>query len=252
MIYLVEHFFSIQGEGRYVGVPSLFLRFGGCNMRCEGFGCSQETPSGIEVIGCDTVYAVNREHFSQNWIEIADASQLTAVLDLYDLPPNVDIVLTGGEPLMYADDSAFIAFLEAMIVKGLRVTFETNGSMAVDFEQFPVYKQCVFALSVKLENSGEAYNKRIKSNTIFSLATNSKEAFFKFSIDADSINIGLDEQIEEIIAHAPGTQVYCMPVGGSKAEVEKNAEPLIEYCKVKGYTYSDRLHIRIWDEVHGV
>jgi len=41
-------------------------------------------------------------------------------------------------------------------------------------------------------------------------------------------------------------------VGGSKAEVEKNAEPLIEYCKVKGYTYSDRLHIRIWDEVHGV
>ena len=252
MIYLVEHFFSIQGEGRYVGVPSLFLRFGGCNMRCEGFGCSQEAPDGSKVIGCDTVYAVNREHFSQNWIEVADASQLTSVLDLYDLPPNVDIVLTGGEPLMYADDPVFIDFLQAMVKRGLRVTFETNGSMAVDFEQFPVYKQCVFALSVKLENSGEAYNKRIKPNTIFSLATNSKEAFFKFSIDADSINIGLDEQIEEIIAHAPGTQVYCMPVGGSKAEVEKNAEPLIEYCKVKGYTYSDRLHIRIWDEVHGV
>ena len=235
-----------------MGVPSLFLRFGGCNMRCEGFGCSQETPSGSEVVGCDTVYAVNREHFSQNWIEIVAASQLTAILDLYDLPPNVDIVLTGGEPLMYADEPIFIAFLEAMIAKGFRITFETNGSMAVDFEKFPVYKQCVFALSVKLENSGEAYNKRIKPNTIFSLATNSKEAFFKFSIDADSINIGLDEQIEEITAHAPNTQVYCMPVGASKAEVEKNAEPLIEYCKIKGYTYSDRLHIRIWDEVHGV
>ena len=252
MIYLVEHFFSIQGEGRYVGVPSLFLRFGGCNMRCEGFGCSQEAPDGSKVVGCDTVYAVNREHFSQNWIKIADASQLIAVLDLYDLPSNVDIVLTGGEPLMYADDPVFIDFLEEMVKRGLRITFETNGSMAVDFEQFPVYQQCVFALSVKLENSGEAYNKRIKPNTIFSLATNSKEAFFKFSIDADSINIGLDEQIEEITAHAPNTQVYCMPVGASKAEVEKNAEPLIEYCKVKGYTYSDRLHIRIWDEVHGV
>ena len=235
-----------------MGVPSLFLRFGGCNMRCEGFACSQTAPNGIEVVGCDTVYAVNREHFSNNWIEIATAEQLVSILDLYDLPSNVDIVLTGGEPLMYADDPIFVAFLEAMIARGLRVTFETNGSMTVDFEQFSVYKACVFALSVKLENSGEAYNKRIKANTIFSLATNSKEAFFKFSIDADSINIGLDEQIEEIIAHAPNTQVYCMPVGGSKAEVERNAEPLIEYCKVKGYTYSDRLHIRIWDEVNGV
>ena len=252
MIYLVEHFFSIQGEGRYVGVPSLFLRFGGCNMRCEGFGCSQETPNGTTVIGCDTVYAVNREHFAANWIEIREAQQLIGILDLYELPSNVDIVLTGGEPLMYADDSLFITFLEAMVARGQRVTFETNGSMMVDFEKFPVYKACVFALSIKLENSGEAYNKRIKANTIFSLATNSKEAFFKFSIDADSINIGLDEQIEEIISHSPNTQVYCMPVGGSKAEVEKNAEPLIEYCKVKGYTYSDRLHIRIWDEVSGV
>ncbi len=252
MIYLVEHFYSIQGEGRYVGVPSLFLRFGGCNMRCEGFGCAQLAPTGKSIVGCDTVYAVNRENFSQNWVEIDDAQQLVSILDQYELPKNVDIVLTGGEPLMYADDPIFIAFLEAMVENGHRVTFETNGSIAVDFEKFPVYKECIFALSVKLENSGEAYNKRIKPNTIYSLATNSKEAFFKFSIDADSIDIGLDEQLEEILAHAPSTQVYCMPVGGSKAEVERNAEPLIEYCKVKGYTYSDRLHIRIWDEVNGV
>ncbi len=252
MVYLVEHFYSIQGEGRYVGVPSLFLRFGGCNMRCEGFGCAQEAPNGKVIVGCDTVYAVNRENFAQSWIEIEKSHQLISVLELYDLPNHVDIVLTGGEPLLYADDPVFIDFLETMVARGHRITFETNGSIGVDFEQFPVYRACVFALSVKLENSGESYSKRIKPNTIFSLATNSKEAFFKFSIDADSIDIGLDEQIEEIIAHAPNTQVYCMPVGGSKAEVERNAEPLIEYCKVKGYTYSDRLHIRIWDEVHGV
>jgi len=252
MIYLVEHFFSIQGEGRYVGVPSVFFRFGGCNMRCEGFGCEQEAPDGTRVLGCDTVYAVNREHFASEWIEITDVRQLLSVLDHYELPPNVDVVMTGGEPLMYADDPIFIAFLEEIIQRGLRITFETNGSINVDFEKHPVYKACVFALSVKLENSGESYGKRIRPNTIFSLATNAKEAFFKFSIDADSIDIGLDEQIEEIISHAPGTQVYCMPVGSSRAEVEKNALPLIEYCKTKGYTYSDRLHIRIWDEVHGV
>ncbi len=252
MVYLVEHFYSIQGEGRYVGVPSLFLRFGGCNMRCEGFGCEQEAPNGKVVVGCDTVYAVNRENFGSNWIGIEKPKQLLSVLELYDLPEHVDIVLTGGEPLLYAEDPVFIAFLETVVGQGHRVTFETNGSIAVDFERFPVYRACVFALSVKLENSGESYSKRIKPNTIYALAANAKEAFFKFSIDADSIDIGLDEQIEEIIAHAPNTQVYCMPVGGSRAEVERNAEPLIEYCKVKGYTYSDRLHIRIWDEVHGV
>ncbi len=252
MIYLVEHFFSIQGEGRYVGVPSLFFRFGGCNMRCEGFGCEQVAPNGQTIVGCDTVYAVNRENFAANWVEIQSAQQLMNIFDLYELPNNVDVVLTGGEPLMYADDPIFIAFLEAVLKRGLRITFETNGSLAVDFDKYPLYKKCVFALSVKLENSGESYSKRIKPNTIFSLASNGDEAFFKFSIDADSIDISLDEQIEEIIAHAPNTQVYCMPVGGSKAEVERNAEPLIEYCKVKGYTYSDRLHIRIWDEVNGV
>lgn len=252
MIYLVEHFFSIQGEGRYVGVPSLFFRFGGCNMRCEGFGCEQKAPNGSVIVGCDTVYAVNREHFASEWIEIKALNQLTTILDQYDLPENVDIVLTGGEPLIYAEEPIFIAFLEAMHEKGLRITFETNGSMSVDFEQFPIYRECVFALSIKLCNSGESENKRIKPEVIFNISDNAKEAFFKFSVDAESISLGLDEEIYEIRAHAPKNQVYCMPVGGSKAEVESNALPLIEYCKSKGFTYSDRLHIRIWDEVHGV
>lgn len=252
MIYLVEHFFSIQGEGRYVGVPSLFLRFGGCNMRCEGFACVQEAPDGVQIVGCDTVYAVNREHFASKWIEVNAVEQLLSILDLYDLPDNVDIVLTGGEPLIYADDPIFIAFLEAMDAKGYRITFETNGSIWIDFEKNPIYKTCVFALSVKLFNSGESYTKRVKPDVIFNISQHAREAFFKFSVDADSISLGLDEEIIDITSHAPKNQVYCMPVGGSKAEVERNALPLIEYCKSKGFTYSDRLHIRIWDEVHGV
>ena len=96
MIYLVEHFYSIQGEGRYVGVPSLFFRFGGCNMRCEGFGCTQVAPTGKSIVGCDTVYAVNRENFAANWVEINEVQQLLNVLDQYELPKNVDMVLTGG------------------------------------------------------------------------------------------------------------------------------------------------------------
>ncbi|MDD2790259.1 MAG: 7-carboxy-7-deazaguanine synthase QueE [Sulfurimonas sp.] len=252
MLYLVEHFYSIQGEGRYTGSPSLFFRFGGCNMRCEGFGCVEEAADGTKVLGCDTVYAVNKEHFAHTWNPIKDTQELLNVLDLYELPEGVDVVLTGGEPLIYASDPLFVAFLEALDALGHTITFETNGSLAVDFEKYPIYKKCIFALSIKLSNSGESENKRIRPDVINAIATNAREAFFKFSIDAESINLGLEEEIEEIQLHAPRTKVYCMPLGGSRAEVEKNTEPLIEFCKEKGYNFSDRLHIRIWDQNKGI
>jgi len=252
MIYLVEHFYSIQGEGKYVGTPSLFFRFGGCNMKCEGFGCKETASDGAEVLGCDTVYAVNKEHFLQNWIPINTPQELLSILSLYDLPEAVDIVLTGGEPLVYANDEIFVDFLEVLVEQGHQITFETNGSLAVDFEKYPVYKECVFALSIKLSNSGEPINKRLRGNVIYNIASNAKDAFFKFSIDKESINIALEEEIESVTIHSPQTKVYCMPVAGSKKELEENTEPLIEFCKAKGYNFSDRLHIRIWDANKGV
>ncbi|QFR44012.1 7-carboxy-7-deazaguanine synthase QueE [Sulfurimonas sp. CVO] len=252
MIYLVEHFYSIQGEGRYSGSPSIFFRFGGCNMKCEGFNCQEIAPDGTKVLGCDTVYAVNKEHFSQNWVEIKSSKELLNILNIYDLPRSVDIVLTGGEPLIYANEKVFVEFLEALHKKGHRITFETNASLRVDFEKFPIYKKCIFALSVKLSNSNESFSKRVRGDIINSIASNAKEAFFKFSIDAESITLGLEEEISEIILHSPATQVYCMPLGGNKEEVETNTEPLIEFCKSKGYNFSDRLHIRIWDQNKGV
>jgi len=193
MMYLVEHFYSIQGEGKFVGTPSLFYRFGGCNMRCEGFGCKEKAPDGTEVVGCDTVYAVNKEHFAHSWTPIESAEQLLRIRDIYELPGAVDIVLTGGEPLLYAQDVTFTAFLETLVAQGHRVTFETNASLGVDFTKYPVYKECVFALSVKLANSREPLQKRVRGDIIYDLATKSKDAFFKFSIDKDSINLGLEE-----------------------------------------------------------
>lgn len=253
MLYLVEHFYSIQGEGRYTGVPSLFFRFGGCNMKCEGFGCEEEASDGTKILGCDTVYAVNKEHFSHSWIPINQPHELLNVLDIYELPRRpVDIVLTGGEPLIYANEMLFVSFLESLHKRGHKITFETNGSIAVDFEKYPIYRECIFALSIKLSNSNEPFRKRVNGDVIYSIASNAKEAFFKFSIDADSINLGLDEEIFNITLHSPQTEVYCMPLGGSKAEVQANTEPLIEFCKAKGYNFSDRLHIRIWDQNKGV
>jgi len=221
-------------------------------MKCEGFGCEEKAADGIVVLGCDTVYAVNKEHFSQNWIPITNAKELLNVLELYELPRAVDIVLTGGEPLIYANNAIFIEFLNVLHAKGHQITFETNGSLDVDFEKHPIYKECIFALSVKLSNSNEHFHKRVRGDIIYNIASNAKGAFFKFSIEAESIDLGLEEEIESIIAHSLKTKVYCMPLGGSKEEVERNTEPLIEFCKSKGYNFSDRLHIRIWDQNKGV
>ena len=201
MLYLVEHFYSVQGEGKYTGTPSLFLRFGGCNMKCEGFGCSETASDGTEVLGCDTVYAVNKEHFLDTWNSVTKTQELLNILELYELPESVDIVLTGGEPLIYANDEIFVEFLNVLHSHGHRITFETNGSLDVDFIKYPVYKECVFALSIKLSNSNEPLRKRVNGHIINNLATYAKEAFFKFSIDAESINLGLEEEINEISLH---------------------------------------------------
>ena len=251
MIYLVEHFYSIQGEGRYIGRPSLFFRFGGCNMRCEGFGCKERTPEGEEVIGCDTVYAVERSFVSE-WTPVSKVSELIAVLESYDLPSKVDIVFTGGEPLIYANDPVFIAFLEYLHKRGHRITFETNATIAPDFAKYPVFGACVYALSVKLANSLEPRERRLKPGVITMIAASSKESFFKFSIAGENIDAALDDEIEEISSFAPTLEIFCMPVGGTKKEIEKNTPPLIEYCKERGYTFSDRLHIRLWDINRGV
>ena len=248
----MEHFYSIQGEGRYVGVPSLFFRFGGCNLRCEGFGCSERAPDGTVVTGCDTVYAVDRKHFGSRWQAIESADALIAIMQGYTLPERVDVVLTGGEPLIYADSPVLVAFLEHLTGQGHRVTFETNGAMPVNFSRFPVYRECVYALSVKLSNSGEPYERRVKPEVFIDIAENAKESFFKFTVDGEHLGSVFEAEIDEIAAYVPGEQVYCMPLGGSRREVEANTEAVIEICKHKGYTYSDRLHIRIWDANKGV
>lgn len=253
MIYLVEHFYSIQGEGRYTGTPSLFFRFGVCNLKCEGFACSEIAPDGVEVVGCDTVYAVNKEHFSSQWSKITKAGELLNVLELYELPEkSVDIVFTGGEPLLYANDEIFVEFLQVLHAQGHRISFETNATIEVDFLKYEIYKECIFAMSVKLSNSHEPYKKRVRGDVINSIAINAKDAYFKFSIDAESINLGLEEEIFDITSHAPKSDVFCMPLGGDKKTIEANTQPLVEFCKAKGYNFSDRLHIRIWDANKGV
>ncbi|MHA2264890.1 MAG: 7-carboxy-7-deazaguanine synthase QueE, partial [Candidatus Thorarchaeota archaeon] len=90
---LSEVYTSVQGEGPRVGVPTTFVRFGGCNLRCPGWG-SGSLPDGTSVRGCDTIFAVYPEYRSQ-W-ESVSVRQL-----LERIPPEItNVCITGGEPLI--------------------------------------------------------------------------------------------------------------------------------------------------------
>ena len=252
MFYLTEQFFSIQGEGKYAGVPSYFLRTGGCNLSCPGFAAEYEVEGEVR-LGCDTYFAVDG-HFASSWQKVTDAENLTRHLknefDKIGYIP--DMVITGGEPLMYAKDDVFYAVVVSMVEHGVKVTFETNGTIEIDFEKYPAYTACTFALSLKLANSGEPVEKRILPQALQNIQTYAKESFLKFTIDAQLVETTALDEIDEIREILPELEVYCMPVGESRDSIWKNDKAVFAFCMKHNFRYSDRLHIRVFDMTQGV
>ncbi len=227
MIPVSEIFYSIQGEGKFAGHPSVFLRVGGCNMKCPGFGEK----------GCDSFYAVDGAYRSE-WKGMSVEEIKKEIKKYLKFKPH--LVITGGEPMLFYEKLyPLIKWFEGLI------TIETNTTINVDFEKFPKFKKVVFAMSVKLSNSGELYEKRIKEEVIKKYAAN-KGSFFKFVIDRD-----LNDEIKEI-TEGIDNEIYCMPLGASKEELEKNAPFVFEFCLKHGYCYSDRIHIRLFGKKKGV
>jgi len=240
LISVSEIFYSLQGEGRYAGRPSVFVRLGGCNLRCEGFGG-----------GCDSSYAVDA-FFRESWGRY-DAKRLIAEHEFKKPYAYADTVLTGGEPTLWFKDADFREFAEYLLKSGSLVTVETNGTKSVDFD-FEPYKNFVYALSVKLSNSGEEKADRINDAAISSFIKNSKY-FFKFVLDADMVSSGKAKaEIDELKAEfgISAQNIYCMPLGASKEQLGANAKSVFEFCMNEGYCYSDRVHIRVFDKKRGV
>jgi len=252
MFYLTEQFFSIQGEGKYAGVPSYFLRTGGCNLSCPGFGASYEVDGKVRY-GCDTYFAVD-SIFARSWVKVENAQDLIQKLkeEFRTIGYEPHMVITGGEPLMYHSDKVFYEVIEWLVSEGIEITFETNGTIEIDFEKYPVYKSCIFALSLKLANSGEPMEKRIVPKALHSIRDNAKEAFLKFTIDAQLVETSAKDEIEAIREILPELTVYCMPVGESRDTIWKNDKAVFQFCMKHNFRYSDRLHIRVFDTTQGV
>ncbi|MFV0481477.1 MAG: 4Fe-4S cluster-binding domain-containing protein [Campylobacteraceae bacterium] len=255
MLYLVESFLSIQGEGKYAGTPSVFFRFGGCNFTCKGFDTEFETKDGEKLAGCDSFFAVDVKNFKDSWDAYENSQKLFEKLlfftkDLNYLP---DLVITGGEPLLHHTNEVFFGFVKKALKHGFRVCVETNASIVMDFEKYEIYKNLIFAMSVKLSNSGEKKEKRVNLKAIETICKNAKEAFFKFVVRKKMIEKGqAKEEISEITSSFKNVQVYCMALGKDRFELLENDKSVIDFCIQNGYIYTDRVHIRVWDNKKGV
>jgi len=227
-IPISEIFYSIQGEGKYAGNPSVFIRVGGCNLSCPGF--SEK--------GCDSFYAVDKK-YKNEWKSLNVEEIKKEIKKYLKFKPN--LVITGGEPGLFFDRLyPLIEWFDGLI------TIETNATISPDFDKYPKYKKVSFAMSVKLSNSGEEYKKRVKKEVIKNISINAKKSFFKFVIDRN-----LKEEIEDVVSGID-LPIYCMPLGDNKEILEKNAPFVFDFCLKNGYRYSDRIHIRLFGKKRGV
>ena len=240
---------TIQGEGKRIGNPSVFIRFGKCNMQCAGFEVEYETPSGIKKYSCDSFYASDIA-FRDDWDKYESSKPLIEKVNKILPSYKVDIVLTGGEPLLYWKDIEFQKFMKYYIDMGYHITIETNASIDIELNE-PWHKNILFSMSVKLSNSGESLSKRINIDTLNNILNISNQSYLKFVLDIDFIPKATKE-IDDILKQIPNCEVYLMPLGDTAELIDKNSLSVIEFALEKGYKYSDRLHIRVWNNKRGV
>lgn len=244
---------TIQGEGRLVGTPSVFIRFGKCNFKCVGFNVEYETPSGIKKCACDTYYAVDPE-FKESWTKYKTYDEIVNEVDkltnLYDYDYKMDIVITGGEPLLYWNKKEFQNLLKHYINNGHQVTIETNASLNLNFTE-EYQKKILFSMSVKLSNSLEPLKKRVNYETLEKVLTNTKDSYLKFVINKDFMQKA-QEEIKTILSNIPRCEVYLMPMGDDAKTINENDEAVINMAIKNGFKYCDRLHIRVWNNKRGV
>lgn len=241
---------TIQGEGKKLGTPSIFIRFGKCNLSCQGFAVEYETPSGAKKQSCDSYYAVDTE-FKQLWDKYESHEQIVSVVKKLE-PKNYkpDIVITGGEPLLYWKNEEFQKLLKYYIDNYYNVTIETNATINIDITQ-DYQEKILFSMSVKLSNSSEPLKKRVNSASLTNIINNIDEKYLKFVITKKEIK-DAQEEIKTILKSIPKVDVYLMPMGDTVEALNVNSQSVIDLAIQNGYLYSDRLHIRIWDDKRGV
>ena len=277
---VAELFYSVQGEGRYMGVPSVFLRVFGCNFKCAGFGMPKGELSDeannivpdkytnyrdlpLVSTGCDSYasWDVRFKHLSPllSVDSIADT--------IVDLLPNKKwqdehLVITGGEPLLGWQRS-YPDLLNHPSMDSLKeITFETNGTQKLtdEFKQYlhtwayhhdkDFWRQITFSVSAKLPCSGESWEDAIKPDIVLEYEDYG-HTYLKFVIATEEDLKDAERAVEEYRNAGFTGHVYLMPVGGVERVYNLNNRSVAEMAMRKGWRYSDRLQVPLFKNEWG-
>jgi len=274
---IAELFYSIQGEGRYMGVPSVFLRTFGCNFKCAGFGMPKgELSTEIEPIaqriaefktyeelplvstGCDS-YASWDPRFkdlSPMLTTDAIADRIMEILP-FNQWQDEHLVITGGEPLL-GWQRAYPDLLDHPNMRGLKeITFETNGTqkLSPEFKKYlsnwlTGHNEITFSVSAKLSCSGEERSEAIRPDVVCEYE-DVGYTYLKFVVATEE---DAEEAIETTdIYRAEGFTgpVYLMPVGGVESVYTLNNRRVAEFAMKNGLRYSDRLQVPLFKNEWG-
>jgi organic radical activating enzyme len=244
---VVEIFTTLQGEGERSGVPSLFIRLGGCSLRCPGFGYRVEK-NGQTYIGCDSIHAVHgvfrdEWRFFEHHKDILDEIRLQVYLF-------EDVVVTGGVPMLHHTNPILVKLLQTLMEEH-EIYIETNGTVEVDFRQYPLYKKVNLTISPKMDVSGEAEYKRIKLDILRSYIDNAKHTVLKIVMGEYDLMHSYEIQsfLQKLLRNVP---IYIMPLGATTQELEAIFPKVWDYAMLHGYRVSDRLHVRVFNDKIGV
>ena len=280
-IKIAELFYSIQGEGRFMGVPSVFLRTFGCNFTCGGFGMPKGQMSEER-----NVIAINSENYkSYNDLPLVSTGcdsyaswdvrfkHLSPVLSVDEIANNIvdtlphkewkdeHLVITGGEPLL-GWQRAYPELLEHKLMKNLReITFETNGTQELSqefhdylFEEWTrfgrIYDKLTFSVSPKLSVSGEKWEEAICPDIVKSYEMIGY-TYLKFVVATKEDAEEAEQAVNEYRKAGFGGPVYLMPVGGVESVYTMNAKNVALLAMEKGWRYSDRLQIPLFKNAWG-
>ena len=270
-----ELFYSIQGEGRYMGVPSVFLRTFGCNFTCGGFGMHKGQLSNERDVvaanagqykqygdlplvstGCDSYasWDVRFKHLSPVLETDAIADAIIDILPFNEWKEE-HLIITGGEPLL-GWQRAYPALLDNPKMENLKeLTFETNGTQPLsdEFKKYLFIKEqlnVTFSVSPKLSVSGEKWEEAIQPKIVKEYEWYGS-AYLKFVIASEEdCNEALKATDEYRKAGFIGP-VYLMPCGGVESVYAMNNKAVALLAMKHGLRYSDRLQVPLFKNQWG-
>ena len=276
-IKISELFYSIQGEGRYMGVPSIFLRTFGCNFQCAGFNMPKghvsmerfrvdaeqykdykELP--LVNTGCDSYasWDARFKHLSPYFTTDEIVSRIMDILP-YNRWVDEHLVITGGEPLLGWQRS-YPELLSHENMKALKeITFETNGTQELypetieflnDWKRNREKNALTFSVSPKLSCSGESHDDAIKPKIIHQYQ-NVGFVYLKFVVATEEDVVEAQGAVSEYRRYGFRGPVYLMPVGGVESVYSLNNKNVALAAMKLGYRYSDRLQVPLFKNEWG-